>query len=339
MSANRVQKRIGFTLIELLVVIAIIAILIGLLLPAVQKVREAAARTQTRNNLKQVALTLHSCHDTYKRFPPAWGPFPPPPSTASVNTQTTTLGPLHYWLLPFMEGDNIYKLFQTGNISPKVVWATTSATIYSQVVPPFVAPSDFTTSDGTVTLGGSTPWGAGCISANLCVFGNAQITSDKWTFAQAQSSAMSGPGLDAKARMATMSDGTSNVVVFATRYASCGTAPGGAAWGGGQNSLNSGTSWMQSGAFFGGDIGNQPTTVAGYTNALGVAFQVAPLQTGGTGATACNPIYAHAYSTGGIQVALGDGSVRDVAPSISMRTWGQACHPTDGNVLATDWGS
>jgi prepilin-type N-terminal cleavage/methylation domain-containing protein len=326
MSANRVQKRIGFTLIELLVVIAIIAILIGLLLPAVQKVREAAARTQTRNNLKQVALTLHSCHDTYKRFPPAWGPFPPP-AAGSIDTSKTIVGPLHYWLLPFLEGDNIYKLMNT--LTPKVVWTTSSSPVFSQVVPPYVAPSDFTTSDGTVTLGGATPWGAGCLAANLVVFGSKTQVANV--------SSVSGTMFDAKARMATMSDGTSNVIVFATHYASCGSSPGGSAWAGGQNTMSSGVSWCQSGAFFGGDMGGQATTAQGYTNTLGVAFQVAPLQTGGTGATACNPVYAHAYSTGGIQIALGDGSVRDVSPSISMRTWGQACHPSDGNILGTDW--
>ncbi len=95
------RKSRGFTLIELLVVIAIIAILIALLLPAVQQAREAARRTQCKNNLKQIGLAFHNYHDVYNTFPVG--------SREWVGTGGTSWGQ-SWWLsmLPYMEQSNIY---------------------------------------------------------------------------------------------------------------------------------------------------------------------------------------------------------------------------------------
>jgi len=179
----------GFTLIELLVVIAIIAILIGLLLPAVQKVREAAARTQDANNLKQLCLALHNCNDTYGRLPPAYNFFPVA-DPANLNAAPAPLGTLQYFLLPFLEQDNLYNSVMTS-----------SDMAMNSPLKVYMSPADPTMpANGLVTMMGGT-YGGCSYSSNYLVFGNT-------------------PGGSARIPD-TFVDGTSNTIVFMERYTAC----------------------------------------------------------------------------------------------------------------------
>jgi prepilin-type N-terminal cleavage/methylation domain-containing protein len=183
------SRRSAFTLVELLVVIAIIGVLIGLLLPAVQKVRESASRTQDANNIRQLCLAVHNCNDTIGWLPPAYGTFPNP--NGSVGPPAG-LGTLQYFLLPYLEGDNIYN--QT---------TVTSDNIMNVSVKVFISPADPTIPQNgifTSMMLGS-PYGGCSYASNYLVFGNR-------------------PG--GRTRIpSSFPDGTSNTILFGERFSIC----------------------------------------------------------------------------------------------------------------------
>ena len=129
-----IQKKRGFTLIELLVVIAIIAILIALLLPAVQQAREAARRTECKNNLKQIALAMHNYHDVYNMFPVGACATPEPAAAPTFGMQIT-IGAFAS-SLPFLEASNLKDLYVD-----TTAWESQDPAVARTIVKAFLCPS------------------------------------------------------------------------------------------------------------------------------------------------------------------------------------------------------
>jgi prepilin-type N-terminal cleavage/methylation domain-containing protein len=307
------RRRSAFTLIELLVVIAIIAILIGLLLPAVQKVREAASRMQCSNNLKQIALSAHTYHDASKRLPPGGD---------SLDFAAQAL------LLPYIEQGNLYNTinFTLAPTDP------TNAPPSAQSVPIYVCPSDPQTNLPAGDAGNNYVWNYG---SDLLFFSN--NTRGVFMFG------------NTKVTLQSITDGTSNTAAFSERRKGdfnnavitpetdlfapplAPTTPDEAVAMCNSNSWDINNPKYQ----FRSDYG--AFWIKGYhwtlyqhvnlPNSRGCAFPPAN--------SAMSPNSAHGGD--GVNLALCDGSVRFVTSTISMPTWRALGTRNGGEVLGSDF--
>jgi prepilin-type N-terminal cleavage/methylation domain-containing protein/prepilin-type processing-associated H-X9-DG protein len=202
------SRRRAFTLVELLVVIAIIAVLIGLLLPAVQKVREAANRAQCLNNLKQIALATHNYHDAFQKFPTGWH------APALVDGRPTGGTNLWIGLLPYFEQDNLYRRWDNDDNRNNVAGETNA--VQAQVIKLLLCPSDPLPQPVVYLSGGravSWSWGYYGMSS---YGGNGGTRSFSLNYSR-----ITQDGIffrDSSVCLLGVTDGTSNTFLFGERY-------------------------------------------------------------------------------------------------------------------------
>jgi prepilin-type N-terminal cleavage/methylation domain-containing protein len=318
----------AFTLIELLVVIAIIATLIGLLVPAVQKVREAAARTQSSNNLHQIAIATHNFQDQTKYLPGAYI-YPISYSEGAVS------GNMFFVLLPYMEQEPLYKStygpftysYTFHENFNGQTWSYSYSYPYNfngyqaqrahGTVKNYIAPGDPTWQQVDAPLG---------YIANNQVFQSTYMTLTKIT------------------------DGTSNTVMYAEAYAACSRSTT-ATWGSLSFTITTGFnrtftfdplgynynfSYTQTGnSITESSYGTTTPTFWGpgydYKTGQQYAFQVKPKPDD------CDYTVPQGMSSGGLQIALCDASVRNVNRAVSVSTWNAACTVSAGDILGSDW--
>jgi prepilin-type N-terminal cleavage/methylation domain-containing protein/prepilin-type processing-associated H-X9-DG protein len=289
----------GFTLIELLVVIAIIAILIGLLLPAVQKVREAAARMSCTNNLKQISLGTINCADTNSgKLPPSIGLYP---GFGAPNANQSNGGTFLH-ILPYIEQDNLFKASlvnpdpdgRNGNNPTYSQW---TAPIQNSKVKAYLCPSDYTVGSRGNPLGRSSYGINGQVFRHNYQWGSVTLLMYP----------------------ASLSDGTSTTIFYTEKLSNTFNCSGCC-----NNYCDN--FWPDWGPLISSGDCSEPTGAA------------AMFQTNCTGAvSSCDGNRASSPHATGINAAMADGSVRFVGNGVQPTTWWSAMTPAGSEVLGSNW--
>jgi type II secretory pathway pseudopilin PulG len=300
-------------LIELLVVIAIIAILIGLLLPAVQKVREAAARIKCRNNLKQIALALHNYHSSYGVFPPGCVTNKSEPCPGGGRSGP----PWTVAVLPYLEDENRYRTFNvtTGTFFGLYPGGGGSACTEAaqQLIRnvKYECPSDPNSGEGRANCNYFGVMGGGASNADpwICIcpdhFSTTRRGSDTGIFFN-----------NSKIRLTDITDGTSNTFMLGeSRYQQIAEVGYGARYGG---------TWASSYYWAGGPMyQNMALTMSGINSSL-----LDPAR------DVTHEVYTHTFGSrhaGGCHFALADASVQFVSQNIDLFTYQRLGMRADGN--------
>jgi prepilin-type N-terminal cleavage/methylation domain-containing protein len=307
----RSRVRAAFTLIELLVVIAIIAVLVGLLLPAVQKVREAAARAQCENNLHQLSLAAQNGADTHNgELPPAYWYYPSSAaSSVATNPSSFRMGTF-MWLLPYIEQQALYNTINKVGTEGRINAAVT-------VIKTLQCPSDATFKAGQsvlgIALGDFASYGA-----NGQVFGT--ITTIPQTTTVTKFLENGGTMIPRD-----IPDGMSNTIFFIEKLAFC-SKPGG------PQSLGA-TRWTDDGTgHWSALVGNSN----GGLGKIGLSPNLVP-EFSVQNAALCSYWQPSSSHTGVMLVGLGDGSVRSISQGMNPNTFNIAMIPNDGLTLGPDW--
>jgi prepilin-type N-terminal cleavage/methylation domain-containing protein len=352
MSSTRPQSRSGFTLIELLVVIAIIAVLIGLLLPAVQKVREAAARAQSQNNLKQMGIAIHHYNDSQNCLPPTMG-WRRALSGGEQYVVNGTYGTAFFHLMPYIERNDIMNasnqpgLYFDWRMQQYYVYGPPQTYNYSYSGTNYSYTYSYTypTSVYVGKTGIKAYWGPLSYSPVKIYMAPHDPSLYSQTYAYVTyllNDAVFGKDYTIQ----TIPDGTSNTMLITEGYSNCYSYT--------YSSTSGSYVYTYTSRYGTWNVGydytylynynySSPSYSYKYTSSssnmpkfnvvAGKTFQVQP----SVGKSECDGTVPQALSSGSIQVLLGDGSVKGVGHGVSPTTWAGAITPAGGEVLGNDW--